>query len=73
MKAQEKVHLRDVWKTRIFWYVTFKDFIIAAIYEVTINYTSDNLLIIFFTYVRYNPARQESSTLTNEKTKGQEE
>lgn len=36
--------------------------VIAAIYEVTINYTPDKLLC---SYVSRNPAKQKSSMFTN--------
>lgn len=43
MKTQ--VQLRDVRRNRIFWYTIIKDLlIVAAVYEVIINYTSYNLL-----------------------------
>lgn len=34
---------------RIFWYIVFRDLIIAIVYEVTMNDTSDN--VRSFTYI----------------------
>ena len=35
-------------RNKVFWYVTFKDLIIAAIYKIIVSYTSDGLLNFSF-------------------------